>query len=180
MYRVTSKKRPHQIVLDTIKTKYYPKLLNTFIENEDGSIAFSDPIRIAPVYEIVLNKTADNYLAASSGKLNHYNILINAGSVGKDRLPWRANGVRVMSETEGRLFLAYGSRRMIAELKDRAGSVPTHRAIYKNILDADVPTNIDAVVDRKLIPYGEDAALNLTNNIFNSSGISVNYDPNDK
>ena len=85
-----------------------------------------------------------------------------------------------MSETEGRLFLSYGSRRLIAELKDRASAIPTHRAIYRNILDSDIPTNIDHVIDRNLIPYGEDAALCLMNNIKNSSGISVEYDPNDR
>ena len=180
LYKITSKKRPYQVVLDTMKTIYYPKLLDAYMETEDGLIHFNDKVRIAPVYELVLNKTADNYLAAASAKLNHYNIPINAGSVGKDRLPWRANAVRIMSETEGRLFLSYGSRKLIAELKDRASSVPTHREIYKNILDADIPTNIDHVIDRNLIPYGEDAALHLINNIYNSDGISIEYDGNDR
>lgn len=180
LYKITSKKRPYEIVLDVMKTKYYPKLLPGFMDTGKETIQFHKPVRIAPVYELVLNKTADDYLGVSSARLNHYDIPINAGKVGKDRLPWRSNAVRTMSETEGRLFLSYGSRKMIAELKDRASAITTHRAIYRNILESDSPTNMSVAVDRNLIPYGEDAALNLTNNIFNAFGISIDYDPKDK
>lgn len=180
LYRITSKKRPYEVVLDVMNTKYYPKPLPGFMDTPNGRVQFHKPVRIAPVYEMVLNKTADDFLGVSSAKLNHYDIPINAGNVGKDRLPWRSNAVRIMSETEGRLFLSYGSRKMIAELKDRASAITTHRAIYRNILEAEYPTNMTVAIDRNILPYGEDAALNLTNNIFNASGISIDYDPNDK
>lgn len=181
LYRVSSQKPAWKVVKDLEGTIYYPELLPVQMKNEDGKIVeMKNRTRIAPIYEFLLNKTADEYLAVAGAKVNHYGLPINAGSAGKDRMPQKGNAVRNLSETETRLFLAYGSRKLIAELKDRANSIPTHRAVYKNILDAEYPTNIDDVVNRNIHPYGEDSALQLINNIFNPSGISIEYTPEEK
>lgn len=63
----------------------------------------------------------------------------------------------------------------MAEIKDRANSVPTHRALYNNILDAEHPTNVDTLVDRSQVPFGNDSAIKLIQSIFNSIGMSYKY-----
>lgn len=180
LYRVSSKKKPHEIVLETKDTIYYPKITPVYMETDNGLVEFENPIRIAPIYEISLNKTADNFLAVSTGKVNHYGILINNGSSSKHNTPWSENAVRGMGETEGRLFTAYGSRKFTAELKDRSSNIETHKHIYQNILDAKEPTNIDSVVDRDKQPYGDNASLQLLNNIFNAFGLRIAYTPENK
>lgn len=179
-YRVSSEKLPYQIYLDLQNTIYFPKLLPAFIKKDGVITQFKTPMRIAPVYEIVLNKTADLFLAVAGAKVNHYGIPINAGTSGKDRMPSKSNSVKSISETESRLYNAYGGKKVLAELKDRANSISTHKHIYKNILDADMPTNMNNVVNRQQQPFGDDAGLQLVNNIMNSAGISIDYTPIEK
>jgi hypothetical protein len=63
----------------------------------------------------------------------------------------------------------------MAELKDRANSMETHRTIYAGILRANKPTNIDRAVDRKKVPLGGDDSLNIVEAIFNSGGCDVAF-----
>lgn len=175
LYRVSSPKQPWQVVNDAQDTIYYPKKYTAYMDRDGKTITFDTPMRIAPIYEMLLNKTADNFLAVSSAKINHYGVLINSGSINKTYAPWAENPVRNVGETEGRLFNAYGSEKLIAELKDRSASIKTHKTIYNNILEADQPTNIDQVIDRNRCPYGDDSALDLVTNIFNATGIDITY-----
>lgn len=175
LYKVSSDKTPYQIVLDSQGTIYAPEIGKVMYESYGEIKTSKDNILIAPIYTIILAKTADNYLSSSSAKTNHYGLPIGVGNSGKNRLPWRNSPVKVLSETESRLYVSYVSRLALAELKDRGNSVPTHEHVYMNILDSDTPTNIDRLVDRGTIPYGEDAALGLIENIFNSGGIAIDY-----
>lgn len=180
LYRVSSNKQAWEIILESKNTPYYPQTTPVYMNTDQGTITFKNKVRIAPVYTILLNKTADNYLAVSTGKVNHFNILVNNGGSTKNITPWNDNAVRAMGETEGRLYTAYGSRKLAAETKDRSGSLETHKHIYKNILNAKIPTNIDQVVNRNEQPYGDDVSIQLAHNIFNASGITIEYTPHEK
>ena len=132
---------------------------------------------ISPQYTILLNKTAETYLSVEGASVKRFGFPISVGNTSKYRLPHRPNPVKTLSETETRLYTSYVSQRGILELKDRANSIKTHEALYKNILDAPMPTNIDSVVDRSKVPYGEDSALQLVNNIFNAAGLEMDWVP---
>lgn len=175
LYKVSSKKKPYQIVSQILGTKFEP-LLDTVLLTENGNKKWSkNKVLIAPLYTILLGKTADNFLSTASAKTNHYGLPIGVGNNGKYRMPWRNSPVKILSETESRLYVSYVGRLGLAELKDRANSIDTHKHVYKNILEAETPTNIDRVVNRKKMPYGGDAAMELVNNIFNVGGIEIKY-----
>lgn len=179
LYRVSSTKRPYQIVLEIRGTPYEPPINNVMVPIETNNTidwkVTKNKALIAPIYTILLNKTADTFLSVAGAKLNHFGVPITVNNSNKYSLPWRPNPTKILSETEGRLYTAYVSRLGIAELKDRANSIPTHEHIYRTILDAPKPTDIDVLVDRTSIPYGHDSALELVNNIFNSAGIEIDY-----
>ena len=128
---------------------------------------------IAPVYTIILSKIGDNFLSVAGAKLNHFGFPIGVGSATRNYLPYRASPTKILSETESRLYLSYVSRKAIAELKSRANDIDVHESLYRNILDSEIPTNIDTVYDRKEHGYGEDSAMELINNIFNCAGIEI-------
>lgn len=182
VYRLNSKKTAYQVVRDSKGTIYEPTNCPIYISKEelDGTttrVLTKGPIRIAPSYTILLSKTADSFLAVSSSKTNHYGLPISVSSNIRTQLPWRNSPCRIISETEGRLYTSYVSRYAMAELKDRANSATTHKHLYYNILNSEYPTNIESVVDREKVPYGGDVILNLVQNIFNSSGIKIDYVP---
>lgn len=180
LYKVSSNRLPYQIANDSINTIYKPTLDKVQYKSYGKTITTKDSILIAPIYTMILSKTADNFLSNASAKTNHFGMPIGVGSANRNKLPWRNSPVKSLSETEFRLYVSYVSRRCIAELKDRGVSALTHRHLYKNILEAPQPTNIDNVVDRKVMPYGQDSGLALINNIFNSGGISIDYVSNRK
>lgn len=180
LYKVSSKKKAYDIVKDSKGTIYEPTIDKvSFKDKVTGEIKMSKyPIMIAPIYTILLSKTPENFLAVAGAKTNHYGLPVGVSNNVRDRLPWRNSPTKTLSETEVRLYLSYVSRQGIIELKDRANSIPTHEAIYENILNAEQPGNIDEVVDRTKQAYGEDASLELVNNIFNAAGISIDYTHN--
>lgn len=179
-YKVSSNKKPYEIIHDIEGTIYQPEVNHCMIPREDGTEKRTKtPVMIAPLYTILLGKTAESYLSVSSAKVNHFGLPIGVGANTRNYLPYRSSPTKVLSETEVRLYLAYVGRLGIIELKDRANSIPTHEAIYSKILKSEQPTNIDVVVDRNVTPYGNDSTLDLINNIFNSAGLDISYNVED-
>jgi len=174
-YKVSSKKKPYQIVTELRDTIYAPPIGKSYFNKEGNIVAGKSEMFIAPMYIMLLFKTGDEYLSVASAKTNHYNFPIGVSKTAKNRLPWRSSPTKILSETESRLVASYTSRLALAELKDRANSIDTHRIIYNNILNADKPTNIDVIVDRNKHPYGTDAGIQLIDNIFNCAGIELEY-----
>lgn len=181
MYKVTNKKKAYQIVLDIENSEYRPPRYNiTFpMVSEDGTTidyqVSKEPMLVGPLYTILVSKTADNMLFTSSPNLNIFSFPTPVTSGTRDLLPYRNSPVKNVSETEGRLYSYYCGPEAMAEIKDRANSIPTFKAMYNNILNADRPTDIDNIVDRKINPYGHDSAIKLVRSIFKSIGMDITY-----
>lgn len=174
-FRVGNKKKSYQIVSELRDTVYSPILTPIDIPTSQGMKKTKEPILIAPLYMIVLNKSAENFLSTASSFVNHYGVPVSLSKSMRSNVPWKNSGTKVFGETEIRLISGYGGRKAIAELKDRAANQDTHKELYKNLLTADVPTNIDVIIDRDKFSYGGDSALKLVESIFNASGIDIAY-----
>lgn len=175
-YKISSDKKPYEIVNEVKGTIYEPEINNIILPRDNGEEKITkQPSMIAPLYTILLGKTAESYLSVSSAKVNHFGLPIGVGANTRNYLPYRSSPTKVLSETETRLYLSYVGRLGTIELKDRANSIPTHEAVYDKILKAEQPTNISNVVDRSTTPYGNDSTLDHINNIFNSAGLDITY-----
>jgi len=175
-YKISSDKRPYQIVQELRDTVYATDIDKIYFNKDGHIVEGKSDMLIAPLYIILLFKTGDEFLSAASAKTNHYNFPIGSGKNSKVELPWRNSPTKTLSETEGRVFTSYCGPLAIAEYKDRANSIETHKLGYKHILSADKPTDIDVLIDRNKHPYGSDASLQLINNIFNCAGIEIDYE----
>jgi len=175
LYRVSSKRAPYEITSAIVNSPYAPLISNVELTVNGKKKMSHSPVFIGPLYTILLSKTADNFLSTSSSKTNHYGLPIGVSNSNKHRFPYRNSPVKILSETEVRLIAAYGGRYPLAEIKDRANSIKSQDAIYRNILEATQPTNMYSVIDRKVNPYGDDIAMRLVDNIFNVGGLSINY-----
>ena len=184
LYQVDNEKTAYQIVMDIEKegNKYAPPRDNVVIPvinqltGEYKEATTKQPMLIAPLYTIVICKTADNMLFCNSPYLNNFAFPISVAASNRDDLPYRNNPVKTVSETEGRLYRAYANPEFIAELKDRA-SPDTHKIEYENILKSKKPTNVDCLISRDKIPYGNDSSLKLFRSILRSIGIDYTYVP---
>lgn len=181
MHQVRTKKHAYQIVKDIENSEYAPykePVVIPVLEDDGKTIknyVTKDSISIAPLYTILISKTADNMLFCSSPNLNNFAFPISVIASNRDRLPYRNSPTKIGSETEGRLYGFYGGRKFLAELKDRANSVPTHKAMYKKILESPLPTNIDVMIDRNETPYGQDSGIKLVQSILRPIGMEYRY-----
>lgn len=136
-------------------------------------------VRIAPMYYMLLDKIADSWSGVATGKLQHFGVLTPITKSEKFALPFKNTATKTCGETEGRLMVGYAGEEAVAEVMDRANNPQTQRNIVWNILNADKPTAIKEVVDRKNIPLGSSKNLQLVKHILHCSGISLKYEVED-
>jgi len=152
----------------------------SYVGSSGQRVVTKDNVRIAPFYLMLLDKTAEDWSAVSTGKLQHFGVLSPMTKSEKFSNPFRNSPVRCIGETEGRIFASYCGREAIAEMMDRSNNPATQRNIVHNILSAPVPSNIDKVVDREYISLGNSRPINLIQHVFSCAGFKVVYEPEDK
>lgn len=138
------------------------------------------PVRIGPLYMLLLDKIADTWSSVSSAKLQHFGVLSPRTKSEKYNYPFRNTPIRTIGETEGRIYMSYCGREAIAEMMDRSNNPMTHKEVYETILNADKPTDIDVAVDRNKTPLGNIKPLQLVDHISYCGGWKIVYEPEDK
>jgi hypothetical protein len=179
-YPIGNKKEHLEIIKEIEESPYKPHYGPVKYKDKYGNeIQTEGPVRIAPLYMILLEKIADTWLSVSSAKPNHFGVITSLNKVDKYRTPWRQSPVKTIGETEGRLFTAYCGKEAIAEMMDRSNNQETHKAIYEKILKAEKPMQIDEVVDRSKIPYGNCRPMQLVDHVSECAGFKIVYEPED-
>ncbi len=165
------------VIKDIENSIYQPHLGKVSYVGLDGERCVTKKnVRIAPVYIMVLQQIADSWLAVSSSSLQHFGIPGPTTKSQKFAKPYKANPVRNVGETESRVFAAYMGREAIAEMMDRNLNVNVHKDIYKQLLTADKPTNIDNLVDRNVTPLGDHRTLKIFDHLTISAGFKTTYE----
>jgi hypothetical protein len=149
----------------------------TYVGNSGRRVTTKVPVRIGSVYIILLEKTADDWSAVSSGKTQHYGVLAQVGNQDKYAQPYRSQPIRAFGEAEIRIAASYAGQRVTAEIMDRNNNPESHKSIVYSILEAPEPTNIYNAVDRSKIPYGGSRPLQLVKHILACYGVRFVYKP---
>lgn len=177
LYQVGDEKASYSVV-DSLSQSRFAPFVDTvsFVENGVRKTT-KEKIIIAPLYIMGLAKIADTWLSTSSARLNHFGMPSNAPKTAKHQFPWRNSAVRVLGETEARMYGSYVGEKFLAELKAAGSSPRTHKAMYRGILESENPTNIEKLVDREEVPFGDDKALEYIEAIYMCSGFALRYTP---
>jgi len=153
----------------------------TYVGNSGNRVITKKPVRIGSVYIMLLEKTADDWTAVSSGKLSHFNVLSQVTNADKHSQPSRNQAIRALGESEVRIYVSYPGAAVTADILDRNNNPATHKQMCYSILGAEKPTDIINTVDRSLIPLGGAKPLQLVKHILTCSGtrfIYSKYKPN--
>lgn len=132
-------------------------------------------VRIAPMYILTLEKIADAWSSLSSGKLNHFGVLAPINKTEKYTSPIKKSPVKVLSESDGRIYASYTTDKCVAEVTDRNNNPITHREIVKSILNAEKPGYIVEAVDRNKVPYGGSRPLQMVNHMLLCYGFKLKH-----
>lgn len=160
-------------VVKQLETHYKPTYGPvTYVGNSGQKVTTVDPVRIGGMFMMLLEKTAENDLSAvSSAKLQHFGVLSQLTKTDKHLQPTRNQPVKGIGESEERIIASYAGERAIAEMMDRNNTPITHKEIVWNLLNADKPTNVKSVVDRKKIPLGGSKPLNIVDHALLCAGV---------
>lgn len=143
-----------------------------------------EDIGIYNMYFFLINKTGDDWLSTSIAKTNHYNIPTSLSREDKDTTPWSNTAMKNLSESEAGAYPAYVGIEAIAELMDRTNNIETLKAVGKNILTAEHPTNIEDIVNRDVNDFNGNVVTNTVQHMLQVSGIELDYvkspDDNDR
>jgi hypothetical protein len=165
-----------EIVKRIESSKFKPVYGKIKYRGNSGNMVLTDTkVRIAPLYMMLLEKIADDWTAVSTGNLQLFGILSQVNRREKFARPYRNTPVRTIGETEGRLFVGYTGRESVAEMMDRSGNPLVQRHMARGILQAPQPTNIDVIVDRNIVTYGNTKPIQLINHMFTCAGFTAEY-----
>lgn len=171
-----------QIVKEIQSSVYKPHYGKvTYVGNSGKRVTTKDNIRIASMYILLLEKTGDDWSSVSSSKLQHLGVIAPLTKQDKYSKPARLQAVKGAGEAEVRIFMSYTKGNFTVEMMDRNNNPKTHKHICNAILGAPMPTNINNLVDRTVIPFGGSKPLSLVRHIAECAGFRFRYakfDPN--
>ena len=177
LYQLGDPKKSYDIVKDIESSRFAPTIGPlTYIENGVKRVT-RENIIIAPLYIMALAKIADTWLSAASARINHFGMPASAPKSSKHQLPWRNSATRILGETEARLYGAFVGEKFLAELKAMGSSVRSHKEAYRRLLTVDNPSDVDVLVNREEVPYGDDKAIEYISSIFECAGFMFEYTP---
>lgn len=147
----------------------------TYIGASGRQVTTRNPVRIAHLYVMLLEKIADDWSAISSGKLQHHGVLAQISASDKYAKPSRNTPVRAMGESEVRIYAAYCGPKLTADLIDRNNNPFTHKHMLEAILNAEKPGALVQAVDRNKIPYGGSKPLQALKHVCLTGGWQFTY-----
>lgn len=149
----------------------------TYRGNSGRMITTKRPVVIATKYMMLLDKTGEDWSAVSIAKRQHHGIVSQLSRADKYLGPNRESAVRFGGESEVRLMGSVMESDAVAEVLDRTNSLATSEHINYNLLEAEQPTNIQSLVNRKVVPRGQARPLQLMKHLVGCAGSRFVYAP---
>ena len=164
------------IITNLERSPYCPTYGPVWVRDEHNQLVQTiDNVRIGSCYMILLEKIADDWTAVASAKTQTHNVIAPLTRGDKYTSPVREQGVRGAGEAEVRNFVTNVGPRFVAELLDRNGNPHTHRIMVERLLVDETPSNIDNLVNRRQVPFGNAVPHMLVNHALQVSGVEFAY-----
>jgi len=132
-----------------------------------------DPVVIAPIYIILLEKMGEYWASCAIPKLTHFGTLSTLTQMDKYSLPWRNTPTRFTGESEIRLFLAACGGWFTNRLLSFANTPAMQKAAVHKMLRAKDPMRIPSMIDEKANPLGRSRPLQMYKHIQSCRGIHL-------
>ncbi|QMP24165.1 DNA-directed RNA polymerase subunit alpha [Proteus phage 10] len=156
-----------------MKNYDYPITPVTYRAPNGEFVKTKDPVLIAPLYIILLEKMGEYWASCSFPKLTHFGTLAPLTQSDKYALPWRNAGTRFTGESEIRLIVAACGGRYANRILSFANTPSMHRSAMYKLLRAENPMQLKSVIDEKETPLGQSRPLNMYKHIQNCRGIRL-------
>lgn len=142
----------------------------TFRGQSGRQVTTVNPIIIGSLYILLLEKMGNTWAAVSSSKLQHFGIPAKLTNADRYSTPVRNQPVRILGESEVRLFVATVGGEITADILDQSNNPEAHRNVVTNILTAEQPSNMERCIDRRKVPVGQGRPLAYVNHVLECAG----------
>lgn len=171
-------KSPLDAVRDVQASRFAVNIGPVTYTNAVGEEVVTDhPVMIGQLYILMLEKTGEDWSAAASVKVQHYGVPAKLNQFDRHTSPARQTAVRGLGESETRSWGCTVGPVATVDMLDQSNNPNTHRNVIENIMQANKPTDIERVVDRKKVPLGGSRPVNFVNHIMACRGIKFTYVP---
>jgi hypothetical protein len=152
--------------------EHYPPCFDTvtYISSNGKHCSTEQPVLIGEQYFIFLEKIGDDYSAVSSPVMQAQGIPGKLTRGDKHASPGRPQAIRALGETEDRIVASLVDPDAPVDMLDMSNSPPTHKHVVNMLLKAPQPTNIQNILDRKVIPRGNNRVTQHMANHLMASG----------
>lgn len=130
----------------------YPIGPVTFRSSSGRMIKTKNNVMIGASEIIMLEKTGHDWAAVDSPKRQVHGVTAKLNHRDRHSLPWRAQPVRFFGESEVRAYFGIAGPEWIADMLHRAGSPKDQEEIFRNIVEAERPSDLRSVIDREKFP----------------------------
>ncbi|ANH51711.1 putative DNA directed RNA polymerase beta subunit [Erwinia phage vB_EamM_Simmy50] len=143
-----------------MKEHDFPVTPVTYRAPDGRMVRTRDPVVIAPIYIILLEKMGEYWASCAIPKLTHFGTLSSLTQADKFALPWRNTPTR-FGESELRLFLAACRGYYANRLQSMANTPAMQKEAALMFLRHDTPMNIPNVIDETKTPLGRARPLQM-------------------
>lgn len=146
---------------------------------EDGkSETTKDPILIAPLPIMLLDKTAEDTLTVATAAHGPFGVLIKHNQADKYSKPWKDSPARTIGESEARAYAAHTQDpEMIADMMDRASNPVVQLQMARELVSNEHSGAIENIIDRSQYDYGDTRPIGIATNFLNCYGVEMVYVP---
>lgn len=181
-YLVLYMRSDHELELKNMVSdieRLYPPVWTPVTFREPGGefVTTDEPVRVAPLTIIMLEKLGDSWSAVSSTRRQHHGVLATLSNSDKYSERIRNQPTKAYGESEIRIVVSYSGTLTAAEILDRNNSIETHKAMTWAIMRAAKPTQIDVAVDRNVIPLDGSRSLQTVNHVAACAGWEFAWAP---
>lgn len=176
--------------LPTDNEVYYPKAMEelrerftpchgpvTYTSSNGKKVTTKSNVLIGQQYFIFLEKIGDDYSAVASPVMQAQGIPGKLTRGDKNSSPGRPQAIRALGETEDRIVASLVGPDAPADMLDMSNSPPTHKHITHMLLKAEKPTDIQNILDRNVIPRGNNRVTQHMSNYLMASGFEFIQKP---
>lgn len=163
-------------VIDCIESSPYKPIESPIQYKVNGVVKTTvENVLIGRMYYLLLDRTARDFSAVSSAKVNNFMLPIKGSEADRSKYPHNLTPVTNLSETETRIIAALAPPVLIAELYDITLNPTSQKQLIRHILESGKMFDPNFSIDRKVNPYGGSKPLELMKHIFRASGIEMLY-----
>ena len=166
-------------IINTIEKSIYRPTYErvSYVNSKGVRVSPKYPVRIAPIYYIVLDKTATDYSVANTTYLQSHNLSATIPSADRQFHSVNANTVRCLGPDETIIASGLMTSLQMIELYDRHNNAEAIKNLIYNIYNRDKPAGQNNLVNRTTVPYGQTAGLELSRHVLAANGVELVYKP---